>query len=184
MNNQNKFSRRQFLQVTGVGVGGICLLANCGNSISIWRFFSNTEAKLMDAIADQIIPPDDWPGGSESGVTNFIDKQLVGPYVRFQQDYRKGLLAIHDSCNDIYNKQFEELDWNEQTAFLEKMEAGKMHGNIWSNGFDKTFFSLCRDHAMQAYYGSSRHGGNRNNKSYQMLELDYPLIIGQNRYKS
>jgi gluconate 2-dehydrogenase gamma chain len=37
---------------------------------------------------------------------------------------------------------------------------------------------------MQSYYGSSRHGGNKNNTSYKMLQLDYPVIIGQNRYKS
>jgi len=52
----------------------------------------------MDALADQIIPPDEWPGGYESGVTNFIDKQLMGPYVRFQSKYRKGFAAIQQTC--------------------------------------------------------------------------------------
>ena len=138
----------------------------------------------MDALADQIIPPDEWSGGREAGVTNFIDKQLVGPYIRFQEDYRKGLHAIQDSCETLYHKKFEELAWEEQTAFLEIMEAGKMNGPSWKDGFDKSFFNLVRDHSMQGFYGSPRHGGNKNNVSYKMLELDYPLIIGQNRYRS
>jgi len=37
---------------------------------------------------------------------------------------------------------------------------------------------------MQGFYGSPRHGGNKNNVSYKMMRLDYPVIIGQNRYKS
>ena len=35
---------------------------------------------------------------------------------------------------------------------------------------------------MQGFYGSPRHGGNKDYASYRMLGLDYPNIIGQNRY--
>lgn len=184
MNKQNNLSRRRFLQLTSTGVGSIYLLSQCTEPFSKWRFFTNAEARLMDALADQIIPPDEWPGGRESGVTNYIDKQLVGPYIRFQDDYRKGLLAIQESCDTIHRKKFEELKFDEQTAFLELMEEGKMKGTSLKDGFDKSFFALIRDHSMQGYYGSPRHGGNKNNVSYKMLQLDYPLIIGQNRYKS
>jgi len=184
MDNQNKLSRRRFLKLAGAGTGGVLLFAGCAKPASAWRFFTNAEAKLTDALADQIIPPDEWPGGSESGVTNFIDKQLIGPYLRFQNDYRTGLRGIEDSCETLHHKKFEALNFFEQTTFLELMEAGKLTGTIWVNGFDRKFFSIFRDHSMQAYYGSSRHGGNKDNISYKMLKLDYPLIIGQNRYKS
>jgi len=182
MASQDKFSRRRFAQLAALGTVGICLLSRCSNAKSYWRFFSDSEAQIMDALADQIIPADEWPGGRESGVTNFIDKQLVGPYIRFQAKYRKGLAAIQETCKSLYQKKFEELPWEEQTAFLETIEAGKMTGASWTGGFDREFFALFRDHSMQAYYGSPRHGGNKNNMSYKMLKLDYPLIIGQNRY--
>ena len=184
MDIQNKLSRRRFIELAALSTGGVCLFARCAKPISPWRFFTNAEAQLMDALADQIIPPDDWPGGSESGVTNFIDKQLIGPYFRFQNDYRKGLRGIADSCESLHQKKFETLEFNEQISFLDLMEAGKLSGAIWADGFDRSFFSLFRDHSMQAYYGSARHGGNKDNISYKMLKLDYPLIIGQNRYKS
>jgi gluconate 2-dehydrogenase gamma chain len=83
-----------------------------------------------------------------------------------------------------YSKKFEELEWNDQMAFLEKMEAGELNTAEWDDGFDSEFFSLFCDHCIQGYYGSQRHGGNKNNVSYRMLQLDYPLIVGQNRYKS
>ena len=55
-----------------------------------------------------------------------------------------------------------------------KMEAGKMEGPPWEEGFDGQFFNLLRDHSMQAFYGSPRHGGNKNNISYKMLQIDSP----------
>jgi gluconate 2-dehydrogenase gamma chain len=178
----NKLNRRHFVQLAALGTGSICLLPCCRRSASQWRFFTNSEALLIDAIAEQIIPADEWPGGRDSGVTNFIDKQLVGPYMRFQSKYRKGIAAFQETCEARFQKKFENLDWDEQTGFLEMLEAGNMKEPCWAGGFDKEFFSMVRDHSMQAYYGSPIHGGNKNKMSYKMLKLDYPLIIGQNRY--
>jgi gluconate 2-dehydrogenase gamma chain len=166
-----------------VGTGSICLLPGCSGHDSQWRFFTNAEALLIDAVSEQILPADEWPGGKDSGVTNFIDKQLVGPYVRFQSQYRKGIAAIQATCEIRYLKKFQDLTWEEQTLFLENMEAGTMEEPVWAEGFDKEFFKMVRDHSMQSYYGSPIHGGNRNKISYKMIGLDYPLIIGQNRYK-
>ncbi|MFN8255054.1 MAG: gluconate 2-dehydrogenase subunit 3 family protein [Bacteroidales bacterium] len=178
---KNKITRRQFVEITAIGAAGL-VLQGCQDKKLNWRFFTDEEAGLMNALADQIIPPDEWPGGNESGATNFIDKQLNGPYKRFKNKYRLGLASIKTTCEKIYHKSFENLEWEEQTLFLETMEAGKLEGDCWKNGFDREFFSLFRDHIMQSYYGSKRHGGNKNNMSYKMLKLDYPLIVGQNRY--
>jgi gluconate 2-dehydrogenase gamma chain len=178
------YSRRRFVELASIGTGSVCLLPACSGTTSEWRFFTDDEAKLIDAVAEQIIPSDDWPGGKESGVTNFIDKQLSGPHKRFRSMYRKGIAAIQETSGKLYQKKFEELTRDEQTSFLETMEAGKMEGPGWSDGADMKFFELVRDHSMQAFYGSPIHGGNRNKISYKMMKLDYPLITGQNRYKT
>lgn len=184
MNALNKYSRRRFVKLAAIGTGSICLVPACSGKKTAWKFFTDAEASLIDAVAEQIIPSDDWPGGKESGVTNFIDKQLMGPYKRFRAIYRKGMAAMQSTCISSYHMKFEELKWDQQTTFLETMEAGKMDGSDWSDGFDRTFFELVRDHSMQAFYGSPIHGGNRNKISYKMIKLDYPLITGQNRYKT
>lgn len=185
MNNQIKLTRRRFIALSVLGAGGMCFLSRCTNPVqSRWRFFTERESILMDALAEQIIPTDEWAGGKDAGVTNYIDIQLTGPYLRHQDNYRKGLMAIQESCKSKFQKRFEELAWEVQTQLLQTMESGKMGGKNWENGFDRQFFRMIRDHSMQGYYGSPRHGGNKNYISYKMIRLDYPEIIGQNRYKS
>ncbi len=44
------------------------------------------------------------------------------------------------------------------------------------------FLSLVRSHTLQGYYGSPRHGGNRNAVSWRMLGLDEPLLRGRAQY--
>jgi hypothetical protein len=68
-------------------------------------------------------------------------------------------------------------------GFTPMLEAGKAKGRTWETEDSKVFFELIRDHTMQGFYGSPRHGGNWDYVSYRMLGLDYPQIIGQNRYK-
>jgi len=190
----NKLTRRNFIQTVSVGCGSLLLFPRCTGLVdeSPWRFFTLKEASIVDAITEQVIPANEWSGAKDAGVTNYIDKQLIGPYTRFQEKYRKGLAFVDLTCQNLYHKSFEDLGWDQQTLFLEKMEAGQLPdiikssdqkvNQIWDNGFDSQFFNLICDHTMQGFYGSPRHGGNRENVSYRMIGLDYPFIVGQNRY--
>jgi gluconate 2-dehydrogenase gamma chain len=135
----------------------------------------------VEAISEQIIPTDEWPGGREAGVVNFLDLQLIGPYHRFQETYHKGLAALQNTCENKFNSKFENLSWDKQTDVLHKMEAGELDGDVWSKGFSTNFFELVRSHCLQGYYGSPRHGGNKNYISYNMIGIDEPPIIGENR---
>jgi gluconate 2-dehydrogenase gamma chain len=83
----------------------------------------------------------------------------------------------------MFGAGFEALNWASQTAVLEALESGKAKGRSWESQSSRAFFQLIRDHTMQGFYGSPRHGGNRDYLSYKMLGIDYPQIIGQNRYK-
>ena len=66
---------------------------------------------------------------------------------------------------------------------MKSMEEGTAEGTIWQDVSSRDFFRLVRDHTMQGFYGSPRHGGNRDYVSYKMLGLDYPQIVGRNRYR-
>ena len=154
----------------------------CKNKISRWRYLSEEEISLLDAIVEQMIPTDDFPGGKWANVSNFIDKQLDTYYRKHQIAYREGLAALEKTVIQMKGKKFEDLPFGEQTLILEEMEAGGLSGDYWKDHSQANFFEMVRQHSLQGFYGSPAHGGNRNYISYHMLGLDYPNVIGQNRY--
>jgi len=177
-------TRRDFIRQISLACGSVMFIPACSGYDSVWRFFTETEAKTVIAFAEQIIPADKDPGATDANVINFIDKQLVGPYTRFQEMYRKGIPAIENSAQKMFQKAFYDLDFTVQTEFMIKMEKGELPEEFWQETSQTNFFRLMLDHTMQGFYGSPRHGGNVNYVSYKMMKLDYPHVMGQNRYES
>ncbi len=178
-----RYPRRRFLKDMGTVAAGTSVLSGCRNAPRTWRFLTDDEARTVLAISEQIIPSDQDPGAMYAGCTNFIDKQLVGPYRRFQSAYRAGIAGVQETSFVMFGNRFESLAWDNQTAVLKALEAGKSPGATWEKRSPAEFFEMIRDHVMQGYYGSPRHGGNRDFVSYRMIGLDFPQIIGQNRYR-
>jgi len=180
----HSFSRRDFVRLLTGGTAVLLISFNsaCRNKISQWRYLNEEEITLLDAIVEQMIPTDDFPGAKWANVSNFIDKQLNSYYKHHQLSYREGLSAFQQAVMQMKGKKFEELSFEEQTAILEKMEAGEFPGDYWKGHSPADFFNMVRQHSLQGFYGSTIHGGNREYISYRMLGLDYPNIIGQNRY--
>jgi len=185
-------SRRTYLKImaaavggAATGVGGAKLVGRMGRAPEgPWRVLTPEEARLVEAVTEQIIPSDRDPGAREAGVVFFIDRQLDGPYRRFAEAYHTGLACLAKTCQVMFGKHFEELNWSDQTRVLKAMESNKAPKDLWNTPTSAEFFNLIRDHSMQGFYGSPRHGGNRNYVSYKMLGLEYPRVIGQNRYPS
>jgi gluconate 2-dehydrogenase gamma chain len=181
-------SRRTVLKLAAVGtlgaavgVGASAGIAHWGRTAPPpWRFFSEAEARLLIAICEQIIPRDDTPGATDAGVIFYIDRQISGPLARHQQSYRLGLASFGRTCLQVYKTPFEELAFEQQTDALRLIEAGKAPKELWGDPSQQTFFGLVLDHTRQGFYGSPRHGGNRDYASYRMLGLAYPNLIGRN----
>jgi gluconate 2-dehydrogenase gamma chain len=110
------------------------------------------EAKILEALVDQIVPADEsGPGAAQAGVVFYIDKQLAGPLKRFASDYRRSLPAFQKLLPQSFD---------ERTAYLHSLK-----------GPDASFFSMVADHTMQGFYGSPVHGGNRDEASWKMLGI-------------
>jgi len=176
--------RRDFIKQMSLAFGSILFIPACAGYDSPWRYFSEKNSRTIIAFAEQIIPADSTPGATDANVINFIDKQLVGPYTRFQEKYKKGIAAVEDTSLKLYGKNFYELDWELQNNFMVQMEKGELSSESWGDLDQRSFFRMVLDHVMQGFYGSPRHGGNKNYVSYKMMKIDYPHIIGQNRYDS
>ena len=183
-------SRRACLGIMTASVGGVVVGVGVAKGIGRlgsaptgrWRVLTPAEAALVEAVSEQIIPADRDPGAHEAGVVDFIDRQLDGPYAHLSETYHWGLTFLTQTSQAMFSKPFGELPWPDQTRLLQAMESGKVPKDIWIEPSARSFFKLIRDHTMQGFYGSPRHGGNRNYASYRMLGLEYPRVIGQNRY--
>jgi len=127
--------------------------------------FTDEEAKLIEALTNQIIPSDDAPGAVEAGVVYYIDKQLAGPLQRFEPVYRKSIPLFRSACLERTGQEFITLPFAAQTAWLREIER------VPSSAL-ASFFGLVIDHTMQGFYGSPQHGGNRAAASWKMLAIE------------
>lgn len=177
-----KLNRRDFIQSAGLVFGSVLLFPSCLKKKNSYRFFTPEEARCIIAFCEQFIPKDESPGATDAGVIHYIDRQLSGVFNYDQETYRLGIKNLDDLSAKKYSKVFEELDFDIQTKLLVAMESDQLDENEWPSGKPSDFFNLVRSHTMQGFYGSPIHGGNKNFMSFEMLRIDYPLVIGQNRY--
>ena len=164
------FSRRTFLKMSAIA--GATLATGCATrQRGNWEFFTQDEAATLTAICDQIIPADDFPSASQASVLNYIDKQITRHYRRYQRAYRQGLGLANQLSQQQCGKTLAAASSAEQLRVVTSLEQS-----------DNTFFGVVRRHTFEGYYGSPRHGGNRNAVSWHMLGLDDPPIRGRSRY--
>jgi len=167
-----------------VGVGVTALVTRLDRSPTPrYYFFTADEAAPLVALCEQLIPADDAAGATQAGVIDYIDRQLLGPLSRHQGRYRSGLASLQRTSLSLYQTAFEKLGNAQQTVLVTLLEQGGCPGELWGEPTQKAFFNLVLDHTRQGFYGSPRHGGNRDYASYRMMGLAYPNLVGQNRYR-
>lgn len=177
-------NRRDFIKSAGLAFGSVLLFPSCLKQISAYRFFTPEEARCIIAVCEQIIPKDQSPGATDAGVIYYIDRQLSGVFHYDQETYRTGIKNLQNYSTKKHGKSFENLIFDEQTRLLMMLELNQLNETEWPQGKASEFFNLVRSNTMQGFYGSPIHGGNKDYMSFEMLRIDYPLVIGQNRYRS
>lgn len=180
-----KSNRRNFIKQCIALYGSVLLLPACGadNRRRQYRSFSAKEADCIGNICEQIIPTDEYPGAIDAGVVNYIDRQIYIRFPELKKLYQDGIRSINAHCNAAYGGDFTGLLWEEQTAVLEAMEKGELPEEHWPDVSQREFFRTIRRNTMQGFYGAPHHGGNKNYVSYRMMNLNYPFVVGQNRYE-
>jgi gluconate 2-dehydrogenase gamma chain len=163
-------SRRQFVAAGAAGGAALaigCSVARRGNR----EYLSEDEARTLGAICDQIVPGDGFPSATQAGVLDYIDRQLVRHYRRHQDAYRQGLKDADARSRSRFGRALAEASAEQQLEIVSELE-GKNH----------EFFELVRNHTMEGYYGTPRHGGNRDAVSWRMLGLNEPPLLGRAQY--
>jgi gluconate 2-dehydrogenase gamma chain len=160
--------RRSILALAGAAVA-----CRSTRSTSQWRFFTEDQARTVEAITAQLIPTGPGPGAREAGVVHYIDLQLSRRFRKHQKAYRDGLANVDFLSHKTHNQPFVDLTSDQQIEILNSLEE---HA--------KPFFQLILAHTRQGFYGDPRHGGNRDRVSWKLLGLPYPPLRGRESYST
>lgn len=179
-----KPNRREFIRAASLAFGSVLLFPSCMNQMGAYYFFTPDEANCVIAICEQLIPKDQSPGATDAGVIHYIDRQLTEVFHDHQDTYRKGIRNLQAYCKAKYAQPFELIKSEDQVNVLTMLENDQLTTDEWDQSKPSDFFNLVLSHTMQGFYGSPIHGGNKDYMSFEMLRIDYPLVIGQNRYRS
>jgi gluconate 2-dehydrogenase gamma chain len=157
-----------------------------------WKYFTPQEAAAVEAFVDRLIPPDpETPGGKECGCAVFIDRQLAGPYGRFEgyymsgpfqrgtkeqglqspitpaQHYRTALAALDKSCRDDFGgKSFADLADDQKDKVISGLEDGSFKLDGTNN---QDFFKLILKDTQNGFLADPIYGGNKNMAAWKMI---------------
>ena len=160
-----KPSRRSFL------AGAVLGTAGCRRDTGARLALTGEEARTLDAICDRLIPADQDPGAAATGAVVFIDRQLAGPYARYRRAYREGLARAAALSRKMFGKPLDQLNGDRRLAVVQRIEKDA-----------RPFFEMVLAHTMQGFYGSPRHGGNRDYASWRMLRVPASPVRGRILY--
>jgi len=164
-----------------------------------FRFFTPPEAATVVALVDTLIPKDEvGPGGVETGVPIFIDRELNGAYGRGARMYlngpfgegtpsqgyqlplppadlyRVGIADLNAWCTRTRGgKTFDQLPTADRSAALKEVEAGTAE---FAQVPPRTFFRILLQNTMEGYFADPMYGGNRNAAVWKMI--GFPGAIG------
>jgi len=110
------------------------------------------QTHTLHALVDRIIPADDYPGGWDAGVGNYL-ALLLTKEPRFLFVYQSGLDALAADG-------FPGLNQSSQDALLTRLEAESERGE---------FFRQLVAHVMEGFYADPGNGGNTDGVSWRMV---------------
>ena len=131
----------------------------------------NQTAALRAAV-DRILPPDEFPGGWEAGVGDYLLRQLGpdGDLQRLLPVDRTGLDALDAEARAGGGTGFADLDATAQDALLARLEAGRAEAPAaWGKVEPALFFRRLVEHSMEGFYGDPGNGGNKNGAAWDMI---------------
>jgi hypothetical protein len=133
-------------------------------------FFSPEQYRLVDHLAEMIIPSDETPGAKEAGVAEFIDfmvanRAAVSPRGEIrstadairagddaQEQFVYGLGWINSRTKSEFGKMFFDCSIEQQTNLLEELAYKAKFKPTTESG--REFFQLIRDYTVVGYYTS------------------------------
>ena len=158
-----------------------------------WHYFTPQEAAAVEALVDRLIPPDpETPGGKDAGCAVFIDRQLAGPYGRFEGLYMSGPVpeghqAAGAAIAGDAGAALSHRRWRRSTQHCRGKYGGKAFrravrrsegrdhrgledGSIELEGIDgQRFFKLMLKDTQKGFFADPIYGGNKDMAAWKMI---------------
>jgi Gluconate 2-dehydrogenase subunit 3 len=166
------------------------------------RFFSPTEAALIGAVIDRVMPQDDRSSGRTIPILAILDERLHKNSLngfRYedmpsdQDAYRLAVKAIEEMSQDRFQQSFVDLPVYRQELILKSLHDGKPEPEnaAWRQMPVHRFWALLMDDCVTAYYSHPwawdeiGFGGPAYPRGYMRLEngLPEPWEKNERRYE-
>ena len=131
---------------------------------------SPKQLDTLRAAIDRIIPPDNYPGGWEAGVGDYLARQFERDLKDAVALYHAGLDALDADAHILYGNDFAALDSHLQDSLLSRLEQSHVLAG-WSID-PSQFFERFVNHCMEGYYSDPGNGGNRSGIAWTMIGFE------------
>ena len=131
---------------------------------------TETQEKILEALVNCVIPPDEDPGGWDAGVGDYLYRQFEHDLKDAVVLYQQGLLALDSEAKAIYQKPFTAISADEQEQFLQQVEQGQVQ-TTWPID-PAAFFQMVIHHCAEGFYSDPGNGGNRDYVAWKMMGFE------------
>ena len=128
------------------------------------------QTKLLEALVNRIIPADDFPGGWEAGVGDYLFRQFERDLKHALPIYALGLDALDSETQAVYSQPFDQLPAQTQDDLLGQIEKGEV-ATVWAVD-PAAFFRMAVEHCAEGYYSDPGNGGNKDGVSWGMMGFE------------
>jgi len=132
--------------------------------------FSEEQQGTLQAAVNRIIPPDDWPGGWEAGVGDYLLRQFERDLKDAVDAYRQGLDALDAEAQATHGADFADMDATAQDMLLARVEQGDVQ-TVWPLD-PARFFAMLVEHCAEGFYSDPGNGGNRDEVGWRMIGFE------------
>jgi hypothetical protein len=140
-------------------VGQAAMLAACSDDETAslpepaTGLFSASDIKLLDDIAETILPETDTPGAGAAGVGAFIAVMVNDAYAPDEQEtFLAGLEALDALCKGEYGAVFADLDAAQQLAIAKRLDREQY--DAMQNGEPAHYFRMLKELAVLGFFTS------------------------------
>ena len=174
MSGNDTLSRRRFLQGSGAAIGGTTMRLSWPAAIAAaqaacsarddslpFTTLDEAEAREIEAFSARILPTTATPGAREAGVVYFFDNVLGGPMAGMLGGVRGTLQAFQSGIATRFPgaKIFSDLNEADQDVWIAENESSP-------------FFAMARMLTLMGFFAMSKHGGNKDNISWDLIGFD------------